>query len=343
MNYPIKNSINNIFEEKLAPFFDKEVLSIITIMLNRDIVPITKKAIVSDLLHFGKQYKKMNDEKVSFARLTTRDISDYKCLCQTKQEYEENGIKIVKEPLSAKTINRRLITIKSLCKLAIKEGKLKRDPSYEVRAVPLQSLAPKGITKQEWRALIKEAELQGYTRDIRDILILEMMHGAGLRASEIINIKIRDIDISERKGHVLIRNSKGGKSRKVPLNKRIRGLIEKHEANLQYFNECHPEDYLFQGQRKFDKKSNEKVRIKHRRLETPLAVNKIVEVYAKKARIKCSPHSLRHSFSYNYLAQNPGDIVGLAQILAHSNLNTTAIYTQNRLEDLQEKVEKVVD
>ena len=89
----------------------------------------------------------------------------------------------------------------------------------------------------------------------------------------------------------------------------------------------------------FDAKLEEKLFIGQRGPLTTIAFNKIVEVYAKKAQIKCSPHTLRHTFAYAYLERNPGDIVGLAQILGHSNIQTTAIYTQHRLEDLQERVE----
>ena len=68
-------------------------------------------------------------------------------------------------------------------------------------------------------------------------------------------------------------------------------------------------------------------------------VFQMVRVYAGKAKGKCSAHTLRHTFAYSYLQSNPGDMVGLSQILGHSHLNTTAIHTLHRLEDLQERVE----
>ena len=72
---------------------------------------------------------------------------------------------------------------------------------------------------------------------------------------------------------------------------------------------------------------------------TPVAINKVINFYAKKAGMKCHPHALRHTFAYNYLEQHPGDIVGLKLILGHANLNTTAIYAQHTLDDLMRKVE----
>ena len=145
------------------------------------------------------------------------------------------------------------------------------------------------------------------------------MLGAGLRASEVVALKRENVEISERKGSLVIYSGKGNKTRQVPLNSKIRSLL------LEYTKDSTNEGTLFLGQRGG--------------LKTPISLNKILDFYAKKAGIRCHPHSLRHTFAYNYLKNNPSDIVGLAQILGHSNINTTAIYTQNRLEDLQEKVE----
>jgi site-specific recombinase XerD len=93
-----------------------------------------------------------------------------------------------------------------------------------------------------------------------------------------------------------------------------------------YLENQKPKDAVFMGQRG---------------ALTAIAVNKIVEKYAKRANVRLSPHTLRHVFAYNYLQSNPSDIVGLSQILGHANIQTSAIYTQNRMEDLQERVENM--
>lgn len=255
--------------------------------------------------HFIGWFLSANGEAFSFSRLTQRDIVDYKRYCQEKCNF------------TPKTVNRRLSSVKTLCDIAVDENCLQKNPSKDVKSLPLQPLAPKGLEKRELRALLKEVEIRG---NQRDQLILEMLCGAGLRASELINLKVEDLEISERRGVLHIRNSKGGKSRLVPLNANLRALVAK------YLQQYQPKSYLLVGQR-----GN----------LTAIAINKIIEVYAKKAHVKCSPHTLRHNFAYNYLTQNPSDIVGLSQILGHSNLNTTAIYTQHRLEDLQDRVESM--
>lgn len=295
------DSINNILPSELIK---TECFKVFKILLDRrDISDNTRKALISDLKHFIQWFVDINGEAFTFARLTARDIIDYKRFCKEKCQY------------APKTTNRRLSSVRTLCNIAIEEGDLAQNPFKGVKLLPLQPLAPKSLDKRELRALLKEVEIRG---NHRDILILEMLCGTGLRVSELVNLKVEDLVISERKGYANIRNGKGGKFRVVPLRLKLRDLITEHKQSLK------PEEYLIMGQRGH---------------LTPIAINKIVDVYAKKADIKCSPHTLRHSFAYNYLLQNPGDIVGLSQILGHSNLNTTAIYTQHRLEDLQERVE----
>jgi len=242
-----------------------------------------------------------------FNRITLRDIVDYKRQC------------IQSLKLKPATINRRLVSLRSMCRVATELGKMKANPVEKVKLLPLQALAPKGLSKQELRRLLKEVELRG---NLRDQLIIELMCGAGLRVSELANMEVDDVHLSERKGFVNVRYAKGGKTRKVPLNQAIRSLMREH------LEQSKPDERVFVGQRGD---------------LTNIAFNKVVEVYASKAQIKCSPHTLRHTFAYNYLEKNNGDLVGLGTLLGHSNINTTAIYTQHRLEDLQERVEGVLE
>lgn len=311
MNYPPSNSINKIIPVPQNSCIREDSLPIFQELLNKDISENTKKAIISDLKHFVEWFANTNKEPFSFDRLTTRDIADYKRYCQEKLNH------------TPRTINRRLASIKTLCGTAVEKGKIQVDPSKGVKQLPIQPLPPRKLEKNELRALLREAELRmrAYSKFIRDVLILHLLCGAGLRVSEVVNLKVEDVDITERKGSALIRNSKGGKTREVPLNAILRDLIKEY-LDSPY----HDSEYLIVGQRG---------------KMTPLAINKMLDYYAKKAGIKCSPHCLRHTFSYNYLSQRENDIVGLSQILGHSNLNTTMIYTKHRLENLQEAVENM--
>ena len=104
----------------------------------------------------------------------------------------------------------------------------------------------------------------------------------------------------------------------MPLNKELRALLD------EYVKENNQDWIIFKGQLWWITQS---------------WLDKIVRKYWNKVWLELSAHTLRHTFATGYLKNNSWDIVGLAQILWHNNINTTAIYTQNSLEDLQRKVE----
>ena len=150
---------------------------------------------------------------------------------------------------------------------------------------------------------------------------------SGLRVSEVVKLEIWDISILERSWFVNIRSSKGGKTRKVPLSLNVREIL------TQYIKE------YYENSGNLKSSYSWKMFYGQRWILTEIGVNKMIEKYSLYSQVKVTPHLLRHTFSYNYLGINKSDIVWLSQILWHGSIETTAIYTQNRLEDLQERVE----
>lgn len=296
-DYLPRNSLN-----KMAGFIERhEVL--LQNLASKDLSLNSKKALFSDIAHFVSWYEKRYQEDFLVEYVTSSAL----------QAFREDSEKIGHSP---KTIIRRFSSLRELVNEAKELKLLEHEPFRKLKAPQVQALAPKSLTDTECRKLLREIEIRS---NLRDEAIVQLMLGAGLRASEVIGLKREDLEIGERKGHALIRSGKGNKTRQVPLNGRIRPLL------LEYLKGSTSEGSLFLGQRGG--------------LKTAISLNKILDFYSKKAGVHCHPHALRHTFAYNYLKQNPSDIVGLAQILGHSNIQTTAIYTQNRLEDLQEKVE----
>ncbi len=280
---------------------DADLQRVMCALLGEDYSDNSRRALISDIKHFFLWYTQVNGETFQFDRVTERDIRDYR--------------DTMKKELSVATVNRRLISLRRFFEVAQEADYMQESPAKKIKSLSTQPLAPKGLTQQETRQFLKEVELR---KNLRDRAMIELMVGAGLRVSEVVALIVDDVKLSERKGYVTVRNAKGNKTRKVPLSRSVRLLLS------EYLQEQQPTQSLFMGQRG---------------PLTALAVNKVVEKYAKKAGLKLSPHILRHTFAYNYLKEHPGDIVALAQMLGHSNINTTAIYTQNRMEDLQEKVE----
>jgi site-specific recombinase XerD len=271
----------------------------------------TLSAYQTDWREFAAWYQNTNDEPFDLARLTALDLNDYRSWGLAQQ-------------LAPSTINRRLGFFKHYASWGLEEHFVEASVFRAIKAVALvrqQKLAPKALFQAEVRRLLKEVELRA---DVRDQAILYALLYTGLRVGELAHLQIEDVQLSERKGTILVRgdHAKGGKQREVPVPREAR-------QRLQSYLDQHPtgKGLLFLGQR------------------GPLgedAIGRIVGKYATWAKLEgVTPHVLRHTFSYNYLEKTGNDLIGLATILGHDNVTTTQIYTQKPLGALQDEIEKV--
>lgn len=262
------------------------------------------------LKHFIKWFEISNDAVFSPSEIIPRDIRDWLSFQQ------------VNEAAAPTTINQRLTALKKYFDWCIELSLVMSNPTYEFKHKTIKKKRSQALSRAEVRKIIRAAG--GYGNQ-RDITILELMLNTGLRREEVLNLKVSDINISPRKGSVLVRDSKTGESRIVPLNSKIRGEFEKYFATFS--PPLKPEDPLWHGQRGA--------------LKNPATINKIVNKYARKAGLNnVTPHKLRHTLATRYLENNPGNIRGLAEILGHSSLDTTMIYTIPPEEDLANNLER---
>jgi len=207
------------------------------------------------------------------------------------------------------TIARSLSTIRGLCRFMLLEGIIAEDPVENLSA-------PRGLrhlidvlSLEEVFSLMEKPE--GKTLSLRDKAILELLYSSGLRASEIINLKIDDINFEAGFLRVV---GKGSKERVVPLNERAMETIKR------YIQELRPillkkklDGTLFIG-----------------RPGKPLTRQRlwqIIKLYAKGLKRNVSPHTLRHSFA-SHLLDAGADLRALQKMLGHSDISTTQIYTR---------------
>jgi len=172
------------------------------------------------------------------------------------------------------------------------------------------------LSRKEQQALLR-AVRQGENQ--RDLAIVKIMLGAGLRISEAAALKVSDLEISDHSGWVKVRVGKGMKSRSIPLSVQVRKALQ---AYLKIRPDEDEED-LFLGQR------------------GPLSewgIHAIVKKYAFQARLEdVTSHTLRHRFAKNLVeASTPLDQVAI--LLGHESLDTTRIYTRPSERDLEQAV-----
>lgn len=176
---------------------------------------------------------------------------------------------------------------------------------------------PKSLTKEDVRKLIQAVPP---TRK-RDRLIILLLYGTGLRVSELCNLKVEDVDF--KRGILVVRGGKGAKDRIVPIPD---FLLKELDAYLKTREDG--SEYLFVEVRR-----TKKDRI------SPKTVWYLLKKYGSKAGIKVTPHMLRHSFATHMLEKGV-DIRVIQEILGHSNLSTTQIYTKVTVEHLKKAQEK---
>ena len=274
----------------------------------------TIKGYLSDLRRFGRWFQQTNGYGLTPEGITTIDVRQYRQYLQTVKHYK------------AATINRRLSAIRTYTQWALDQGQINFNPVENVQGITQVENAPRWLDKREQRALLRQVSLNHNAAEtpaalqqaVRDRLILVVLLNTGLRVSELCQVQIEDIGISERKGSLQVRQGKGGKAREIPLNKACR-----HALTDWFAQRPEASSYLLIGKRGG--------RLKAR------GVERVIEGLGKQSGVEVTPHVLRHTFAKN-LVDAGVTLEKVAMLLGHSNLNTTRIYITPSQADLAEAV-----
>jgi len=268
----------------------------------------TIKAYAHDLGGFAQWFTQTTGEAFDPQAVNPREIADYRSYLLTRG----------KKPA---TVNRRLVALQRFYKWAQRQGYATENP-FEVlegvRVKQQKGIAPKWLDQKQQLALLR-AVRKGESQ--RDLAIVETLMKTGLRVSELINLTLSDVELSERAGKVIVREGKGGKYREVPLSKEVRSVLATY-LQERIEDGSHR---LFLGQRG--------------PVNVP-GVQYLVAKYAYQARLgEITPHQLRHTFGKN-LVDAGVSLEQVAALLGHESLNTVMIYTKPSHGDLEKAVRK---
>ena len=214
--------------------------------------------------------------------------------------------------LSENSISRSLVTIKMLYKYMIMEGKISANPMSSVNTLKLQKHLPEVLHYKAVEEILRAPDCNDKL-GIRDKAILELMYATGARVSEVASIKVSWINFDY--GYIRCQG-KGSKQRIVPMG------AEASKSIRRYLQEVRPFLVKIEGDEPllFLSRTGKKLRREN--------IWSIVKKYAIKAGIRSniSPHTLRHSFA-THLLEGGADLRSVQEMLGHSNISTTQIYT----------------
>jgi integrase/recombinase XerC len=228
-------------------------------------------------------------------------------------------VKMVESGLTNRTINRKISSLNSYYKFLLKIEQIQINPLTKHKALKTAKKVQIPFSENEINSVLMGMDYDKSFEGIRNKLIVELFYSTGIRRIELIEIKLNDINLHEKTLKVL---GKRNKERIIPLINPVLETIEQYLQERDSLKIIKDSEYFF-----LTKKG---VKI----YET--LVYRIINDYFSKAsnKVKRSPHIIRHTFATHLLNQG-ADLNALKELLGHSSLAATQIYTHNSIEKLK--------
>lgn len=235
---------------------------------------------------------------------------------------------LAEDDIQARSINRKIVCLRSYFKFLLKNGTLTKNPMLKIKAPKISKALPVFVKEEDLTSLldgVREEEEQnqpGFATSFagqRDRLIMEMLYGTGIRLSELIELKTTRINLYDSTVKVL---GKGNKERIIPINDTLMHRIKEYEVLKKNEYPGNSSEYLIvtnEGDKTY-----------------PMFIYRTVRKYLDMATTvdKRSPHVLRHSFA-THLLNKGADLNAIKDLLGHTSLAATQVYTHNSLEKLK--------
>ena len=220
---------------------------------------------------------------------------------------------LLEKGVSPRSVNRKISTLKTYFKFLIRENAITESPMLKVVAPRSKKRLPVFIEENQIENLLNQIKFDDGFVGERDKLIIELFYVTGIRLSELVNIKISDVDFNNNLIKVL---GKRNKERLIPLSisivNELEFFIKKYDLNQYLFTNLG-------GTKVYNK-----------------LVYRVVKKYISKISSvsKKSPHILRHTFA-THMLNNGADINAIKELLGHANLSATQVYTHNTIGKLK--------
>ena len=228
--------------------------------------------------------------------------------------------------ISARSINRKISSLRAFYRFQLREGKIRVNPTLKVQAPKTKSRLPVFVDEKPMKVLhqqgmVEETEEDLYTGHLVR-LIIEILYGTGMRLSELIYLKLEHVNLKAGTVKVL---GKRNKERIIPITEDLKTLISNYVRNrAQVLTDFPNENAQFLLLTKQGKKLSRS--FVYSRVKRYLSLVTTID--------KKSPHVLRHTFA-THMLNNGADLNAIKELLGHANLSATQVYTHNTVDKLK--------
>lgn len=278
-----------------------------------------------DYLKFQKRYSQhtivsyQNDLSTFFEFITI--TFGETALPEIKATMVRSWLASLKEQgMESKSINRKISSLKSFFKYQLREESISVSPMATIISPKISKRLPHFVEKTDVDTLFNYVEFPDTWQGRTDRLILQLFYNTGIRQAELVNLKESQVDSSKRVIKVL---GKGNKERIIPVSPALLQQVKEYVADKKKLFEKFDAEYLLISQ-------------KGVKLYPRYVYNTVNSYLSKITTIsKKSPHVLRHTFA-THLMNNGADLNAVKELLGHSSLAATQIYTHNTIEKLKD-------
>ncbi|MBN7809384.1 tyrosine-type recombinase/integrase [Algoriphagus sp. H41] len=238
----------------------------------------------------------------------------------THSELRAWVIDLVEQGLSTTTVNRKIATLRSFFKFLLRSGMVSQDPTYKLKSLKNPKKLPEFVQEKAIEAVLEESVYQPDFEGQRDRMVMEFLYLTGVRLSELISLRWKDLNLIEDQVKVL---GKRNKERIIPLTKMLRqNIILYRKVFEERFSKIGGNEYFITSNRGEQAYSMMIYRI----------VRHYLDLFAQNTRR--SPHLLRHTFA-THLLNKGADLNAVKDLLGHASLAATQVYTHNSMEKLK--------
>ncbi|MEZ0128703.1 tyrosine-type recombinase/integrase [Flavobacterium sp. LBUM151] len=275
------------------------------LQLEKKYSPHTVNAYLNDITFF-EEFNKMHFDQETIEQVNYSQIRSW-------------IVSLVDQDISNVSVNRKMASLKSFYKFLLKTKQIEINPMLKHKALKTPKIIQIPFSEKELADLIQQVDNPIGFEEVRDKLIVEMFYTTGMRRAELIHLMFRNVDLSSSVIKVL---GKRNKERIIPVLPVIVEQLNTYMKERSLVEEIVDADYFF-------------ISKKGLKLSESFVYRLINSYFSRVSeKVKKSPHVLRHTFA-THLLNNGADLNSVKELLGHSSLASTQVYTHNSLAELK--------